>query len=175
MFYGSNEISNSVTNKGNWIISSLEYASYNSILLIPMLIGLKKYTKDKEGVIAISVSMIFLILALILYIVLLNGGTAINTIDLPLIYIVNQFGIIYKYIYGIMIVAAIYTSAIAAGYGFVSNCTKNKKMYKIVCMLICISAVPISKMGFSYLVDLLYPIFGLLGLIQIAYLFAKAK
>lgn len=156
--------------KNNWILASLEYASYNSILLIPMLIGLKKYTYQKEKKIAITASGIFAILAVMLYFVLQQGGTNLEGIELPLIHVVKQYGIIYEYIYGIVIVAAIYTSAIAAGYGFAENCSKSEKAYKKICMIICVTAVPISKIGFSYLVNAFYPIFGLLGLIQIGYI-----
>lgn len=138
-----------------------------------MLISLKKYTYKKEKIISTIVSITFLILAIILYMVLQHGGANIQNIELPLIYVVNQYGTIYKYIYGIVIVAAIYTSAIAAGYSFVENCSKNKKMYKTICILICITAIPISKIGFSHLVGMLYPVFGLLGLIQIAYILFK--
>jgi len=107
---------------------------------------------------------------MILYIVLSQGGMNLETVELPLIYIVKQYGIAYQYIYGIVIVSAIYTSAIAAGYGFVENCSKNKKTYKAICIVMCITAVPISKIGFSYLVNAVYPVFGLLGLVQILYI-----
>ncbi len=158
----------------NWILASLEYASYNSILLIPMLIGLKKYTYQKEKKIAMIVLGVFLMLAIILYFILQHGGENLSNVELPLIYIVKQYGTIYQYIYGIVIVSAIYTSAIAAGYGFAENCSKNKKSYKRICGLICLTAVPVSQIGFSYLVNALYPIFGLLGLVQIIYIFGKS-
>lgn len=141
-----------------------------------MLIGLKKYTYQKERKIAVIVSGIFFILATILYLILQYGGGDLLNVELPLIYIVKQYGGTYQYIYGIVIVSAIYTSAIAAGYGFVENCSKNRKIYKKICMLICITAVPVSKIGFSYLVNAIYPVFGLLGLVQIGYiLFRKHK
>lgn len=158
-----------LTNK-HWLLASLEYASYNSILLIPILIGLKRYTYNKEKNIAIIVSGIFFILAMILYLVLGQGGTNLSNIELPLIHMVKQYGIVYQYVYGIVIVSAIYTSAIAAGYGFVQNCSKTKKSYKIICVIMCITAVPVSKIGFSYLVNAIYPVFGLLGLAQIIYI-----
>lgn len=141
-----------------------------------MLIGLKKYTYKKEKIISIIASGIFFLLAAILYFILQNEGINLSDIELPLIYIVKQYGTIYQYIYGIVIVSAIYTSAIAAGYGFAENCSKSKKIYKIVCMLICATAIPVSKIGFSYLINLFYPVFGLLGLVQIIYiLIAKSK
>lgn len=155
--------------KSQWLLASLEYASYNSILLIPILIGLKKYTYKKEKSIAIIVSGVFFTLATILYFILSQGENLAN-IELPLIHIVKQYGTLYQYFYGIVIVSAIYTSAIAAGYGFAQNCSKTKKSYKTICMLICITAIPVSKIGFSYLVNKVYPVFGLLGLIQILYI-----
>ncbi len=164
------DITSEINTKTNWILSSLEYASYNSILLIPMLIGLKKYTHQKEKSVAIISSGIFAVLAVILYKILQIGGGAIQNVELPLIYIVNKFGNVYKYIYGIVIVSAIYTSAIAAGYGFVENCSKSKKTYKKICIFLCITAIPVSRLGFSYLVTLLYPVFGVLGLIQVIYI-----
>lgn len=135
-----------------------------------MLIGLKKYTYQKEKSVAIITSAIFGILAIILYKILQTGGLEIQNVELPLIYIVNKFGNVYKYIYGIVIVSAIYTSAISAGYSFAQNCSKNQESYKKVCVFLCITAIPVSKLGFSYLVTLLYPVFGMLGLIQIIYI-----
>ena len=156
-----------------WLIASIEYASYNSILLIPILIGLKKYSVGKEKQIGIISASIFLILSLILYTILLNGGTEINNVELPLVYIVNNFGNLYKYICGIVIVSAIFTSAIAAGYGFLENSTKTKKGYKLAAIIICSTAVLVSKIGFSHLVNLLYPVFGLISLGQIFYIAKK--
>lgn len=168
-------ITSEINPKNNWLLSSLEYASYNSILLIPMLIGLKKYTRQKEKSVAIIASSIFCVLAIILYKILQTGGVEIQNVELPLIYIVNKFGNVYKYIYGIVIVSAIYTSAIASGYGFVQNCSKTKETYKKLCIFLCITAIPVSKLGFSYLVTLLYPVFGMLGLIQIIYIVFTRK
>ena len=157
-------VTNNSTNS-KWILACLEYVGYNSIVLIPMLIELKKYTKGREKSIAIIVSIIFLGLAIILYLILQKMGNSAQNIELPLIQSVKQIKNSYKYIYGAVIVFAIYTSAISAGYSFAQNCSKNKNTYKIICAVICITAIPISKIGFSNLVSLLYPIFGILGLV----------
>lgn len=166
---------NDIQTRGNWLLASLEYASYNSILLIPILIGLRKYSQNHEKTISIIISGIFLFLASILYFVLEKEGIALESIELPLIYVVKQYGIIYQYIYGFVIVSAIYTSAIAAGYSFAENSSKKRRTYKIICTAICTTAIPVSSIGFSYLVNALYPVFGLLGLIQILYILRKSN
>ena len=138
-----------------------------------MLISLKKYTNKNEKSIGISISIIFFILASILYAVLLKGTGGIEGAELPLIHVIRKFGPVYQGVYGIVIVTAIYTSAIAAGHGFLENCSKNKKIYRTISICICISAIFASKIGFSYLVELLYPVFGLLGLIHVTYIILK--
>lgn len=153
----------------NWILKSIEYASYNSILLIPILISLKKYSNNNEKKISIISSGIFCVLSLIIYLLMFKIND-INNIELPLVYIAGQYGSIFKITYSLVIVFAIYTTMISAGYGFLNNTTKNKVNYKKMALFICLSAIFISYFSFSELVNLAYPIFGVLGFFQIAYL-----
>ena len=86
---------------------------------------------------------------------------------MPLIEITMQFGRIFKYIYGFVIIASIFTSAISTGYSFLENVSNNKKIYNIILLSMCVTGILVSNIGFSKLVELLYPLFGILGLIQI--------
>lgn len=151
-----------------WIISSILYASYNSILLIPILIEMSDYmnTKCKIKKTSIMCGIILAILGICLFGLLLRGDISIVKMELPLMQVVKQFGNIYKLIYGVVIIIAIFTSAIAAGYGFLKNITTDKKKYKKNAILICLISIIIAPLGFSNLVSFLYPIFGILGLIQ---------
>lgn len=154
----------------NWIISSLEYASYNSILLIPILIELKKYTYKKERSISAISGIVFFALAMVLFLILTKDGVSCD-IELPLIQIVKQFGNTYKYIYGFVIISAIFTSAISAGYSFLVNCSRTKRAYKKLCFVICVGVVVVCNIKFSYLINVVYPIFGFLGLLQVIYFY----
>jgi uncharacterized membrane protein YkvI len=157
------------TNSFNWIISSIIYASYNSILLIPILIELNEKMENKLVIKKVSIFCfaVFSILGVCLCGLLIRGNGYSHTLELPMIPIVKEFGIIYSRVYGIVIIAAIFTSAISAGYGFLKNVTKTDKAYQRLVVLLCISSIFTPLIGFSNLVNLLYPIFGLLGLIQI--------
>lgn len=152
-----------------WIIGSILYASYNSILLIPVLTGLRNYLDSKKQIIKISIisSSVIIILALFIYFLLLRGEFFISELEMPLIEITMQFGTIFKYIYGFVIIASIFTSAISAGYSFLGNVNKTKKSYEIILIIICITGIAVSNIGFSKLVEMLYPLFGILGLLQI--------
>lgn len=152
----------------NSVLSSILYASYNSIILIPVLISLKKYINIKNKYnIGIITAISLIILSLLVYIILLKTNVNIMEFDLPLIYIVKQFGKVYEYLYGIVIIISIFTSVISAGYSFLQNCTKNKDSYKKLLAVMCVSSIFISNIGFSKLVNILYPVFGVLGVVQI--------
>lgn len=161
-------------NKIEFIISAILYASYNSITIVPILITVRKLVKTNKQnkIIAILVIITTIMLALIIYNLVLKIDIDINTIELPTVYIANKQGIIYKYLYGIIILVSIFTTAISAGYGFLQNNAKTQKKYKMLNILMCVSAIIISNIGFSNLLNLLYPIFGFLGLIQIYRIFA---
>lgn len=158
--------------KGNWLISGILYGSYNSILLIPILITLKKYIKNTKHNIIISTSCVFIILLLTIsiYSILMKINIDILEIELPAVYAVSFMGKGFKIIYGFIIISSIFTTAISSGYGFLTNCSKTDKMYKYLNPIICISGLIISNIGFSKLVNFLYPVFGVLGLIQIFFI-----
>ena len=150
----------------NWVIKSIEYASYNSILLIPILISVSTYTKNKEKQTSIIVTCIMLIISLIIFLIMFKQ-TEISTAELPLVYIASSFGEFFKLIYGIVIIFAIYSTMISAGYGFLQNCSNNKKTYKILAIIMCVSAIFTLFFSFSGLVNLTYPVFGILGFLQL--------
>ena len=157
------------------MISSILYASYNSILLIPILIELQKYMKNKDNIKKTSIicSSIFIILGICLYCLLLRGSGYILNLELPILQIMKEFGTIYYGIYGVVILAAILTTTISAGYGFLKNVSNSKKKYNFIVLIICISSIFITPIGFSNLINWCYPIFGVLGLIQLIFLFSE--
>ena len=160
------------TNQKGFLISSLLYASYNSIILIPVLVTMKKYITSKKQInlILIISSILIILLSFAIYGLLLKGQFFIEELELPLIEITQEFGSFFRYIYGFVIIVSIFTSAISAGYGFLENVSKDKNSYKRNLILISIVGVFVSNIGFSNLVQILYPVFGVLGLVQISLL-----
>ena len=158
-----------ITNGNAWLIKSILYASYNSITLVSLLIPIKKYIKNKKDIAKIVILCMIIIsaLAIIIGILLLKIDTNIEKIELPAVYASGLFGKGYRYLYGIIILGAIITTAVSSLFAFLNNISKNEKSYKIINKAICIVSIPISLCGFSNLVNNLYPIFGLLGIIQL--------
>ena len=158
------------TDKSNlWIVNSILYASYNSITLVSLLIPMKKYITNKKDILKVAFlcAIIMIILSGIIFMLLLSINGDISKIELPTVYSAGNFGIIYKYLYGIIILGAIITTAISSAYSFLNNVSRTKKRYRINNIIICIIAIFMSTFGFANLVNKLYPVFGILGLIQL--------
>lgn len=157
------------TNYTNFALSAVLYSSYNSILLIPVLITLNNYVKNKKQIFYISFisAIVTILLSVIIFLLLVRVDVDISKLEMPVVYVVSNMFKILRYIYGVIILGAIFTTAISLGVSFLQNTAKNKKGYTQISIIMCITSVIISKFGFSNLVSLLYPIFGYLGLIQI--------
>lgn len=157
------------TNQSNYILSAIIYASYNSILLIPVLITLKKYINTKKQILFISLisTIIVILLATIIFLILIRVDVDITKLEMPAVYVVSNIFKFLEIIYGFIILGSIFTTSISLGTSFLQNVSKNKKSYTQIATVMCITSVLISKIGFSNLINLLYPIFGYLGLIQI--------
>lgn len=157
------------TNSSNFILSAILYGSYNSILLIPVLITLKDYIKNKKQIIKIAIisTIIIIFLSIIIFLLLVRVDVDITKLEMPAIYVVSNSFKILRYIYGFVILGSIFTTAISLGTSFLQNTTKDKKSYTQIAIIMCITSVLVSNIGFSNLVNGLYPIFGYLGIIQI--------
>ena len=78
-----------------------------------------------------------------------------------------------KILYGIIILIAIFTTAVSVGISFLNNISKNKKSFPQKAEILCISSVIISQISFSKLVEYLFPLFGFLGLLQMIFILKK--
>lgn len=171
-------------NINNWkienfkfLIFSILYANYNLLIIIPIVVTMSNVTKNKKKIKYISIicSIIIFILSMSIFAILSQSNFNITNLEMPVVFIVGRYGIFYKYIYCLVVGIAIFTTAISVGYGYLQNYENNKEKYnkKIILLILCsIIAIPI---GFSKLIELLYPIFGGIGLVQSLYVIKKKR
>lgn len=160
------------TKKIGFLLNSILYTSYNSIILVPVLVTMKSYCRTKTQRIKVSIAsgIIIILLSFCIYGLLVKGQFFTKALEMPLLQITLEFGRVFPFIYGFVIICSIFTSAIATGYSFLENVSKNEKAYHRILILISIIGVLVSKVGFSNLVQILYRLFGILGLLQISML-----
>ena len=165
------EISHYVSENTNWkwILDSVLYGSYNTILLIPVLIAMRNLVNNlkSQKMISLLTVILIILLSLIVFLILTKVDVDIQNLEMPAVYVASKISPILKYIYGFIILSSIFTTSISLGTSLLENIAQDKKKYKQYAVFICVTAVFVSNIGFSNLVNLLYPIFGYIGLIQI--------
>lgn len=161
--------------KKHWLLSSITYCSYNLILLIPVLISLRKQIKEEKNIKKISIisGIIMISVSLMIFILLAKEKTDISQLEMPIVFIIRTYFAKFRKLYAFIILASIFTTAISVGIGFLQNISQNKKSYPQNVILMCITSLVISNFGFSKLVNLAYPIFGYIGIIQILWIITK--
>ena len=159
--------------KKGWLLSSVIYCSYNMIPLVPALISLRKQITKQKNIKYISVlcGIFMIIMSLLLYMLLMKADVELSTLEMPIVYVIRTFFIQYKQIYAFIILTSIFTTAISIGIGLLQNINGDKKTYTHFVIFMCITSLIVSSMGFSKLVNLMYPIFGYIGIIQLIYIF----
>lgn len=160
-----------------FILKSILYSSYNSILLIPVLITLKDYLKNNKinKYASILTTIIVATLSIILFLILSKIDVNIENLEMPAVYLVSKISKILAIIYGFIILSSIFTTSISIGNSFIQNICKKKKSYQHIALIMCITSIFVSKIGFSNLVQILYPFFGYLGIIQIIKIISRDK
>lgn len=157
-----------LTNVNNmFIIDAVLYASYNFIMLLPLLVSIndEKITKKEIKIISISI-FIILVISSILILMLLSYFD-ISNIEIPIIYISNFINNESIILGAVLILLAIFTSIICVGYSFLNNVSKNKKKYKRNLLIMCGVGFLIINFSFASTMKITYTFLGALGFLQI--------
>lgn len=151
----------------NWAFSSILYVSYNTILSTVLLTGMLPYLKSKKvsawggllggGMLGATA----LILNSALYFFYPHSITS----EIPVLGIIQNNSQLLSKIYSGVLILAMFISTVTSGYCLAERISKKMKVnYKLVAIIICAIAVPLTSLGFSNLISTLYPVFGYLGL-----------
>lgn len=154
------------------VINPILYTSYNTITLIPVLVNITNTINSKKSNLLISslCSIILMILGTIIF-NLIEGINNISQIQLPMISAAKKAGSTSAFLYGIVILIAMFTSAVSSGFALIKNTScSEKRNYKLLIILSVVSVI-VCNFGFSNLINILYPIFGYLGIIQMFFIF----
>ena len=155
----------------HWLFAAITYASYNIVTAIPVLSSMSVMLynrKDamKSGV--LSGCILTLLGLCIVYPLYLNYAN-IRYSEIPLLNISARFGQVYSFFYMLIILGAIYTTAVSNGFALIQWINKRLDIKPIYSKII-LSFVGLlcAHIGFSTFVSKIYPIFSMVGLIEIA-------
>lgn len=163
----------------NWLWAAILYISYNMVLSISVLGPLGVQAKDKKtirngavlGGIGLGAA------AIAIYFAIEKNLDAVQSMEIPMIFIASRIGYVLQIIYAVVLVAEIYTTAVGSLYGFAARVTdidSKKARYYIIGTAVL--ALVASQLGFSNLVRYLYPVVGYGGVVMlVALVFARFK
>lgn len=161
---------NSFTLKENWIMSAFVYVSYNIITSISVLTSMSSIIIDKKiakysgliGGFTLGIMGICLALGLIV------NYDSVAKYQLPMLQIASQYSHNIKLFYILMLILAIYTTAIINGYSAINWAVDklgvNKRVFTIIFVVLGFIA---AQLQFSEFVGTIYPIFGFIGIFEV--------
>lgn len=155
-----------VTNSTSWP-SGVTYAALNIVPLIAVLSTLGRELKTKgELWIAAGISTLGLAsIALLMNHSLLKAANQISQYEIPLFSLLQNYPTEMIAVVSIILWLAIYTTALSGVHGIVSRINHFFTIPSwIITLIIIVGMIPLSLFGFSTLVSILYPIYGVLNL-----------
>lgn len=155
----------------NWIVSAIVYVSYNIITAVSVLVSLNKIVVSKKiarwgGCIG---GTCMGILGLCMSLPLFSNYISLKNTEIPMLDIVDKYGNLLKYIYLIILLSAVFTTAVGNGFAVIQWLGERLKIKSFyIKFFVCIIAMIISRAGFSNFVGKVYPMFGYIGLIEMS-------
>ncbi|OON98227.1 MAG: transporter [Epulopiscium sp. Nele67-Bin004] len=151
----------------NWIVSSLVYAGFNIISIVGIVVSLSSEIKSNRIMlrgVAIGSAILTAVSFVIVFLMIVNPTYAI-TYDIPILAVAQQITPFLQYCLLIMIWLEMFSSQISNIFSLTKSLeSKFGIQYEQGIAISIITALPLSTVGFTNLVDVLYPIYGMLSL-----------
>lgn len=155
--------------------SAVLYASYNMLGAGAVLVGLSGYIRDKRDILAAGCCGAFILVLLTFALGLatfLNYGTIVD-IPIPTLRLLQDHRFWQRLYVGVLL-GAMYTTAVADGFGFVSRLQALLPIGRgLSCLIMTALALLLARIGFADLVARGYRFFGYLGIGQLLLIMIK--
>ena len=149
----------------SWAVAAVSFACYNVFGSIAMIAPLGPYIKSKKaavGGIAVGACVLLLIAGSVLVSVSAAPETA--SAELPMLALAQSRGTVWGYVYGVLLLLAMFGTALSSLVAFVSmlsaksgRISRRRKPFTALCAVCMFLG---SLFGFGDLIGVVYPIFG---------------
>ncbi len=142
----------------NWPVAAILYWLYNSLLSMAVLVGIRKRPHVR---LAVCLGAVLIgALALLLSACLTLLPQSLQQTQMPMLTLAQVMGGGWKICYGIVMILAMYTTALANCYGLVVNYEYHTTHRKMLLLLILLPTVLFGPFDFGRLVSTVYPLLG---------------
>ncbi|MBR1737067.1 MAG: hypothetical protein IJ736_08650 [Firmicutes bacterium] len=161
-----------------WLISAIIYVSYNGVTVIPVITGIGEIKRSArcERLCGIISCLIIFMIGIIMMMPLYKMYGNIAGMPLPLLEMSEREGNVIRYVYFFVFTASVFTTAVGNGFGIVEWLGEKVMIKKVyIKIIVCAAVIIMSKVGFSAMVERIYPLFGCVGVCEIAAVFINSK
>lgn len=142
----------------SWHVAAVLYWLYNLLLAIAMLVSVRRKRHVLRAVV-LATGVIGL-LAFLLCFCLALLPDALQKSQMPMLLLAQSMGPVFGYGYGLVMILAMYTTALANCYGLLVNYQEYFKKRTTLLWLILLPTAAFGPFNFGQLVALIYPLLG---------------
>ncbi len=156
----------------HWAISAVLYVSFNLTLAMVVFASLgQKVQRPGAKLGAVLGGVALGVFAIVIGAGLLRFPEVLG-LEIPMVAVAGKLGDWSAFLYVVVLWLAMVTAAIGNGFSLVSRVVvTNKISYTLATILLLTTVFPLAGVRFSQIVQLVYPIFGYIGLIFLPTLF----
>jgi len=150
----------------NWLLAAVMYVAYNIMVAMSVLAPLGNTVRTKKPLLIGGLLGGFLIgvITLTMNLAILAHFPQIMRQEMPMLFIGHAHSDFMMKIYCIVTWGEVLLIIIANTYGNAMRLSsRNKNLYKPAVLILTILTLLLSQLGFSYLIDHLYPLFGVVS------------
>ena len=152
----------------NWAVSAALYASYNMVAAVSVLTAMSSSVRTRK--MALSGTLLgagaVTLIALSLALGLSRGLDVVQPYPIPFLRLVADYDVVMQWSYVVVLAVAVYTTAISNGYCFYLAAFGKANLAPWAAKAgMCGAALVFSQIEFTRIVETVYPMFGLVGLL----------
>ncbi|WP_296646899.1 YkvI family membrane protein [Romboutsia sp. 13368] len=160
----------------NWWITGIVYSGLNLIIATPFLAGVGATASNKKNCIwgGVIGGIVFMVAAMTLNLGIMSDIQNTYITEIPTLYMAKNIGPVVGMMFSLMLIAGIYTTAVPLLWSVCDSFSEEKTnkftFIAVACTFIGFIA---SRLPFSMLVNIIYPLSGLFGIIIIISIFIR--
>lgn len=150
--------------------SALAFTALNIMPLIAVLSALgSRMSRLEIKVASITSALILSLISILFNQSLLKVGQDVLVHEIPLFAILRYFPPAFMALVSLMLLVAIYTTAISNMFGLVTRLKERIALSSpMIVLILTVLIIPLTKFGFANLIKILYPLYGVLNLFILA-------
>ncbi len=163
----------------HWLLSAVNYASYNIVISVGVLAPMGAATPDKRrllgGALLGAGGLAFGMLTI--YFCLLTNINEVGTLEVPMAAVAQQISNAMRIAFAVVLLSEVYSTAVGNLFAFTQRLNVKAPRWLVIAVT-CGLALLVAQLGFSNMVRYLYPVVGYGGMLffgGVAYTWIKKR